>query len=258
MKMPVNTYAQILQESGRRQSNLLSKPLTKYQLYDEDCGVPPSAMTTWDVTFNHIKGVNAASCKLLQIMSLHDFQGIPRRLVDCAKVRSHLELPDDIDFEDALQPLVSFSPVSIGLENEYISYRLHRLVSLWTRMSLIVTHELVPFTLDLVLENSSKPCATNLQPCETYMPLATAILSYMTASEQLGSKLESTKIDLQYPIGVFYRQAWRLDQARELHRACYEFYLENYGPGNEKVYHTSQCPVLEMVTNAQGLYAVDT
>lgn len=184
--------------------------------------MPLSVMTTWEVSFKHIKSVNAAPCKPLQIMSLLDFEGIPRELIDSPKVRSHLELQDDLDFDATLHPLVPFSLVSISFEYEHISYRLHRLVGLWTRMQITDTDELVPLTLALVLENFPEPSRANLNQCETYLPQATAVLSYIATLGPLGSNLKGTKMDLQYLMGEFYFHALRLGQAVELHTACYE------------------------------------
>src|SRR5687767_1377619 len=52
MKTPVHIYIERLQTSDQMQSKLLSMPLMKAQLYNEN--VPLAVMNTWEISFNQI------------------------------------------------------------------------------------------------------------------------------------------------------------------------------------------------------------
>lgn len=129
-------------------------------------------------------------------------------------------------FENALQPLLSFSLVSVYTEYEQTSYRLHQLVSLWKRIQITATAEVVPSTLTLVSENFPEPSVKNLRQCTTYLLQATAITSYIRATEHVGSRLESMQADLQFLMDKFHRHASNVDQATKMHQASYEFFLQ--------------------------------
>ena len=239
----IEEYSHLLATSDEKQSKLLSRPIE-----EQVDNSPRAAMNTWEISFKSIKKKNLKSCALLQIMALLDFQGIPKELLDSANIRSRLGLQDSIDFDNAMQPLLAFSLVQRAWEGESKNYRLHRLVSLWTRWNMPDKLESIAFVLQLIVESYPKPGPTTLQACNQYLPQAVVVLSHSTDMED--PRVMSRRMDLEFTVGKHHYEAWRLEAAETFLRRCHNYYL-TLG-GTSRVYSSAHC--LGGVFQGQGRY----
>src|SRR5258706_1860432 len=232
MRTSIEEYSDLLATSDEKQSKLLSEPIE-----EQTNNSPRAAMNTWEISFNSIKKENPKSSELLQIMALLDFQGIPKELLDSANIRSRLRLEDSIDFNDAMQPLLEFSLVQSAWEGKSTNYRLHRLVSLWTRLNILNKLEPIAFVLQLIAETYPEPSVETFQACDKYLPQAVVILSHSTNMEE-DPEAMGRRMNLELTVGLHHYVAWRLQEAEGLLRRCHKYYL-TLGAENVRVFSSA-------------------
>jgi tetratricopeptide (TPR) repeat protein len=120
----VNTsvYLSLFRESEANQASLLNNNETKDLRRDHS--IRHAVLTTWQISFDQIQKTKNGAVDLLALMSMFDRQGIPERLL-------HYNNTDQLEFEDALAPLISFSLVRE--QSTGGGFEMHRLVQLSTR-----------------------------------------------------------------------------------------------------------------------------
>ncbi|KAK6504624.1 hypothetical protein TWF481_006563 [Arthrobotrys musiformis] len=126
-----------LERLRKQDFKLLSQPPA-----DEISGPSPQAvMKTWDISYQYIKGQSSSAAQLLRVLSFFDYHEIPKSYFISDMPDNPLAkigIADEIDFDDAITWLLSFNLVytfqSAAGES---AFRLHRLVSLWTRHAII-------------------------------------------------------------------------------------------------------------------------
>jgi tetratricopeptide (TPR) repeat protein len=111
----------------RNQFKLLSEPIATEELYIGH-SMPRSVMDTWTSTIQKIQTISPNSVALLDFMSFLDPEKIPADLLECYLATGR---KTKLALNDCMRPLVRFSFLT-RLEDD--NYRLHRLVSLWTRV----------------------------------------------------------------------------------------------------------------------------
>ncbi|KAJ5765936.1 hypothetical protein N7520_005495 [Penicillium odoratum] len=129
-RVTVSRYLQLFRESESNQKHLLQHEDAKD--LRRDPSIRYAVITTWQLSFEQIRHDRPAATELLAFMSMYDRQGILESLVraDC----------DDLQFEDALAPLISYSLVRF--ESKTASFDMHRLVQLSVRTWLEIHLEL--------------------------------------------------------------------------------------------------------------------
>jgi tetratricopeptide (TPR) repeat protein len=171
-------------------------------------------MTTWNLTFQQIKDIKPSSIKLLQVMSFLDPDEIPRDLLSTAPA---LGLDNPLDFDEAMRHLLRFSLVS-PLKDD--SYRLHRLVGLYTREQ--VGTGSGPFdvetTLKIALDALSKNFPDgedykNMAKCNRLMPHVTAIINYNYRQKALVDTLLKRLPGLQHNCGGYLSRRGKYNEA---------------------------------------------
>ncbi|KAK5189805.1 hypothetical protein LTR92_010265 [Exophiala xenobiotica] len=94
-----------------------------------------SIMTTWYVSFEHIRQAHNSAARLLSLMSLFDREGIPDHLL---KGR-YLEGQSDMDFENDIATLRDYSLIGASTSKQF---EMHRLVQFSTQTWLKIRDEL--------------------------------------------------------------------------------------------------------------------
>ncbi|KAJ5719220.1 hypothetical protein N7493_007675 [Penicillium malachiteum] len=129
----VPQYLRDFRRNDREATNLLRKEATGH--LNRDWEAKNSILTTWQLSFEHIRHEKPAAADLLSLMSFFDRQGIPESLIR-RQTKTHCsssacEFDKSPDFEDAIITLRDYSFISISETNVFT---IHRLVQLTTRM----------------------------------------------------------------------------------------------------------------------------
>ncbi|KAF3390061.1 hypothetical protein DPV78_011783 [Talaromyces pinophilus] len=120
-RMSLSTYLQLFQQSKSNQEHLLNYNDAHDLRRDQSIRHP--VITTWQISFDQIRDMNPKATDLLTLMSMFDRQGIPAELLSDGM--------DQLQFEDAMAPLLSYSLVRVEVGGEL--FDLHRLVQLSAR-----------------------------------------------------------------------------------------------------------------------------
>ncbi|KAI4940646.1 hypothetical protein J4E91_011283 [Alternaria rosae] len=127
----VSTYLKLFHESEANQVHLLSRK--EWKDIRRDHSIRDAVIATWQISFQHIQATEPQAADLLALMSMYDKQGIPRWLLQQANA-------SELDFDDALAPLLSFSLVKTEVGEQALA--MHRLVQLSMRRWLEAESEL--------------------------------------------------------------------------------------------------------------------
>jgi tetratricopeptide (TPR) repeat protein len=126
----ISSYLRLFRESEVNQARLLGAKELRDLRRDPTIG--HAVIATWQISFNQIQKTGPAAAELLALMSMFDRQGIPVSLLQ--------DQASQLDFEDALAPLLSFSLVRVEISQQ--SFEMHRLVQLSTRTWLEANNQL--------------------------------------------------------------------------------------------------------------------
>ena len=124
--MPTANYLDLFQESEEHQKTLLSEPLPA-AIRNDGNDLSRAVMTTWALSVQKIEQESPLSIKLLQTMSFLDPDNLPSSLIErflSDGTANHFK---------QLAPLLNFGLLTCL---EFSNYRLHRLVSMWTRVKM--------------------------------------------------------------------------------------------------------------------------
>ena len=145
LPLALTQAASYINTSGRRMTldkyitlltttQLSGLKLLEREIQDDrrDASQSGSIVTTWQISFDHIKQRNPGACELLCFMAMLDCQCLPRFLLSSFA-------PDELDLEDYLSLLIQFSFVTQG-ESEAV-FKIHFLVALAVRRWLTSRNE---------------------------------------------------------------------------------------------------------------------
>ena len=204
--MPTTRYLAQFQESEDHQKALLSEPLPA-ALRENKTNNSRAVMTTWALTVQKIEQQSPLSIKLLQVMSFLDPDNLPFSLIEA--VAAALSTETGTGFKQ-LMPLVNFGLLTRqGSSN----YRLHRLVSLWTRvkMSLVVRYQCIDQAAVLMNSRFPQGSSHNVTEDVEMLPHAISILDHI-GSDGFESGSNSSW-DLQQNVIVFLCRIGQLQLA---------------------------------------------
>jgi tetratricopeptide (TPR) repeat protein len=117
----MSSYLELFRESEANQVRLLGKK--GLQDLRRDHSIRHAVITIWQISFMQIQRSEQPAADLLALMSMFDRQGIPASLLRNST--------SQLDFEDALAPLLNFSLVRAEMGEQ--SFGMHRLVQLSMR-----------------------------------------------------------------------------------------------------------------------------
>jgi tetratricopeptide (TPR) repeat protein len=145
LPLALTQAASYINTSGRRMTldkyitlltttQLSGLKLLEREIQDDrrDASQSGSIVTTWQISFDHIKQRNPGACELLCFMAMLDCQCLPRFLLSSFA-------PDELDLEDYLSLLIQFSFTTQG-ESEGL-FKIHFLVALAVRRWLTSRNE---------------------------------------------------------------------------------------------------------------------
>ncbi|KAI9692806.1 MAG: hypothetical protein M1820_009354 [Bogoriella megaspora] len=179
----VSSYLKLFHESEANQVHLLSNKEWKDIRRDHDSR--HAVMRTWQISFRQIRERQPLAANLLALMCMFDKQGIPKRLVQAGT--------SELDFTDALAPLLSFSLVRAEVGEQ--AFEMHRLVQLSTRMWLEAENELGKWVKKSTQVLSAAFPSGDYETwteCEVILPHAKEVMSHATRDEK--DSLEQARI----------------------------------------------------------------
>jgi hypothetical protein len=125
----VSKYLDQLRKSDKSKANLLNRDAGDLR---RDPRVSNSIITTWQISFEHIREARPSAARLLSLMSFFNHQGIPefvlREYVNNAD--GDPEEDRELEFEDDLATLRSYSLVVVDMAGR--TFEMHRLVQFAT------------------------------------------------------------------------------------------------------------------------------
>ena len=120
---PVMTTPKYLAEFCKSQENQTTLLNSNHADLRRDAEVPNAVITSWQLSFDHIRTAYPEAADLLSLMSFFNRQAIPRFLVQGSY--------DDLAFCEVIGPLLNFSLVRAASTGQM--FELHRLVQIATR-----------------------------------------------------------------------------------------------------------------------------
>jgi tetratricopeptide (TPR) repeat protein len=123
----VQMYLDRLQENGEKKARLLLNDAGDLR---RDASASHSVITTWQISFEHIRTIRPSAADLLSLMSLFNSQGIPQWILRKSKPSYSDSRVGDIEFEDDIEMLKAFCLISETTEK---LIALHALVQYSTR-----------------------------------------------------------------------------------------------------------------------------
>ena len=134
----VRQYLEDFQKRDRKKKSLLNHEGGQLR---RDWEAKNSIITTWEISFDHIRLARPSAANLLSLMSFFDRQGIPEDLVLSGRSDMENENSDDEDstsesisddgFEDDILTLRNYSFISVNAAGS--TFEMHRLVQLATQ-----------------------------------------------------------------------------------------------------------------------------
>ncbi|OAL50139.1 kinesin light chain 1 [Pyrenochaeta sp. DS3sAY3a] len=170
----ISSYLRLFLESEVNKVHLLSRK--DWKDIRRDHSIRDAVIATWHISFKHIQTAEPQAADLLALMSMFDKQGIPRWLVQGTS--------SDLDFEDALAPLVSFSLVRTEIGKQALE--MHRLVQLSMRKWLEGKKELskwVKQSIAAVSEAFPSGEYETWEACKALLPHLNVVVGYAVEDE---------------------------------------------------------------------------
>ncbi|OCL09134.1 hypothetical protein AOQ84DRAFT_388390 [Glonium stellatum] len=133
-RVTISKYLRHLRQGDKDRADLLNKDVGDTR---RDTGASNSIISTWQISFEHIRKNMPTAARLLSLMCLFDRQGIPESLV---RHNYHEDGDTEPKFEEDLYTLASYS--LIGMNSKGEEFEMHRLVQLSTKKWLELYNEL--------------------------------------------------------------------------------------------------------------------
>ncbi|OAL56153.1 hypothetical protein IQ07DRAFT_558137 [Pyrenochaeta sp. DS3sAY3a] len=170
----ISSYLKLFLESEANEVHLLSRK--EWKDIRRDHSIRDAVIATWHISFKHIQTAEPRAADLLALMSMFDKQGIPRWLVQGTS--------SELEFEDALAPLVNFSLVRTEIGKQALE--MHRLVQLSMRKWLEGKKELgkwVKQSIAALGEAFPDGDYGTWEACKSLLPHLSVVVSYAVEDE---------------------------------------------------------------------------
>ena len=201
--IPIAEYLARFQKSEEQQEGFMSKPLPDALRTDKP-DLSRAVMTTWQLTVQRIEQESPLSIKILRTMSFLDPDNLPSSFIKAALS------PETENHYEQLAPLLNFGLLT-RLESS--NYRLHRLVSMWTRVKMgsEVKHQRISQATVLMLGCFPPESSYNVMGFIGMLPHAVSILDHVESNcSKFGSE---SSWDLQRNVIHFLRGTGQLQLA---------------------------------------------
>lgn len=202
-RITVSKYLERLEKSDVDRSKLLQQDIRDPR---RDGQASNSIITTWHVSFEHIRQTRKSAARLLALMSLFDREAIPDNLLrdryyeEDGKERTDVNMDEyGDDFEDDVRILRAYSLISVGVSDDL--FDMHRLVQFSTKKWLETHGELLRWQGRYVsILNEALPTEdyANWPTYQALFPHVETVISYRLKSQD----------HLQDWMGTLCRGAW--------------------------------------------------
>ncbi|OAL52204.1 TPR-like protein [Pyrenochaeta sp. DS3sAY3a] len=174
----VHKYVQDLMRGDKERASLLRKDVGDAR---RDGKASNSIISSWQISFEHIRSAQPSAARLLSLMSLFDRQGIPEVLL----IGYYEDPTTDTDFEDDIHMLTSYSLIEMSLGGT--SFEMHRLVQFSTKAWLELNCELEAWKERYIMSlywAFPRGEYENWDTCADLFPHAEKAAAYMPASDK--------------------------------------------------------------------------
>jgi len=182
-RINVSNYLELYRESEENQTYLLN--IQNARDLRRDSSVSDTVITTWQMSFEHIRKTSPAAADLLSLMAMFDRQGVPEHLLYDGRSR--------LQFEDAVTPLTSFSLIRTQggkpsrQQTGDQSFEMHSLVQLSTRKWLELNDEVGKWrkaSLRIMAATFPNGQHETWASCQILLPHSKKVLSYSSGCEE--------------------------------------------------------------------------
>ncbi|KAK5099533.1 hypothetical protein LTR70_002434 [Exophiala xenobiotica] len=252
-RVTVSKYLEGLQRSDTDRAKLLQQDIRDPR---RDGQASNSIITTWHVSFHHIRQTRSSAARLLALMSLFDREAIPDHLLQARYLEQDSEREseneydeDENGFEDDIMTLRSYSLVNIGMSDHL--FDMHRLVQFSTKKWLELHGELACWQGRYIsILDTAFPTGdyVNWTTCQGLFPHVEAVVSYTIAGDNY----------LRRRAATLYRGAWyawangRYEAAGQMARASLEG--RERLVGRDDIQTLESVHMLAVVLQDQGKY----
>ncbi|KAJ4267004.1 hypothetical protein NW762_003102 [Fusarium torreyae] len=211
-RAPITTifdYLELFRESEANQLRLLGKG--GLQDLRRDNSIRHAVIATWQISFTQIQKTKPSAADLLALMSMFDRQGIPISLLRNDS--------SQLDFHDALEPLLSFSLVRPDVVRQ--SFEMHRLVQLSMRRWLEIDKRLNQWAKEsrnVLNANFPSGDYETWADCQILFPHAVETINHTTNDDEDELKLA----DIASKMGLFVYLRGKYEEAEEMHQRALE------------------------------------
>jgi tetratricopeptide (TPR) repeat protein len=203
-RMSVSKYVDEVRRSEHDRARLLNKDVGDSR---RDGRASNSIITTWHISFKHLRTKTPTAARLLSLMSLFDRQGIPASLLHDQYGSAEDE---EADIEDDISALTNFSLVEVSADGS--EFEMHRLVQFSTKKWLELSNELEGWKATYaMLMNESYPVGRheNWPVCQRLFPHAEVVLNNQPENEEARKAWAS----------VLFKAAWYASEMGQYNRA---------------------------------------
>ena len=241
--MTLSRYVEDVRSSDYDRSRLLGKDVGDSC---RDGRASNSIITTWQISFEHIRANMPTAAQLLSLMSLFDCHGIPTSLL-----RGRYQLDDDreADFEDDIYKLTSYSLLKMSADGR--EFEMHRLVQFSTKIWLELNNELERWKMKYVmLLDESLPDGRyqNWPKCQVLFSHAQAAVGFRLSDKRALKAWAS----ILFKAAWFARETGNYDVAAEMDSHALEARIAVLGEGHPDTLNSLEN--LGMVLSGQGKY----
>jgi len=182
-RIDVSNYLELYRESEENQTYLLN--IQNARDLRRDSSVSDTVITTWQMSFEHIRKTSPAAADLLSLMAMFDRQGVPEHLLYDGRSR--------LQFEDAVTPLTSFSLIRTQggkpsrQQTGDQSFEMHSLVQLSTRKWLELNDEVGKWrkaSLRIMAATFPNGQHETWASCQILLPHSKKVLGYSSGCEE--------------------------------------------------------------------------
>ena len=178
-RAPLMTIPKYLAEFRKSQDNQTTLLNSNHADLRRDGEVPNAVITSWELSFDHVRVTYPKAADLLSLMSFFNRQAIPQFLVQGGY--------DDLAFCEVIGPLLNFS--LIRADSTVQMFELHRLVQIATRHWIErdgSSQEWIDCAIDRMAEEFPQAADQSQEwvACETLLPHIEEVLGNEPGSEQ--------------------------------------------------------------------------
>ncbi|EAU30101.1 predicted protein [Aspergillus terreus NIH2624] len=237
----VSAYLRLFHESEPKRMRLLqTKDSTDLR---RDPSIRYAVITTWQLSFKQIRQEQPTATDLLALMSMFDRQGIPEDLVRDSD-------QDELDFHDALAPLLSYSLVRLEI-NERL-FDMHRLVQLSVRAWLQQHQQLQSWQIKLREIMARVFPDGNYESWRQCRRLLAHAKSVLTSTNDAGNNDQLNAATLSSRCGWFLELQGAYEEAASMHRRALE--AREKVLGREHSFTLTSVSHFGLVLSRQGKY----